>query len=280
MSKAILEYFSNMIAKEIGITYVESDYYQLEIRLQNFQKLKGYESMEAIYTKFQSGRATSQEFQEFLELATNNETSFFRDTTLFRALKSDIFPKVLEALPSGQTLRVWSAAASTGQEACSIAMTLDELQRNRSFEFHIQCTDFNAQVLARAREGIFSGLETSRGLSPELLSRYFTVVDDGKPVGPQTRHRFDTRLLHKMSFAQLNLLTPFPPSDMFHAVFLRNMLIYQSVTNRKQIVLRLKDKIVPGGFLVLGATENLIGIDETSFEQVSLGGAVLYRRNP
>jgi chemotaxis protein methyltransferase CheR len=280
MSKAILEYFSNLIAKEIGITYVESDYYQLEIRLQNFQKLKSYESMEAIYTKFQSGRATSQEFQEFLELATNNETSFFRDTTLFRALKSEIFPKALDALPSGQTFRIWSAAASSGQEACSIAMTLDELQHHRSFQFHIQCTDFNAQVLARAKEGIFTHLETSRGLSPELMEKYFTLVDDGKPVSPQPRHRFDSRLLQKMSFSQLNLLTPFPSSEMFHVVFLRNMLIYQSVPNRKQIVLRLKDKIVPGGFLVLGATENLIGIDETSFEQASIGGAVLYRRNP
>lgn len=280
MSKPILEFFSGLIAKEIGITYVESDYYQLEIRLQNFQKLKNYENMEAIYSKFQSGRATPQEFQEFLELATNNETSFFRDTTLFRALTSDIFPKILEDLPTGHTMRLWSAAASSGQEACSLAMSLDELQRVRSFDFHIQCTDFNAQVLARAKQGVFTHLETSRGLSPELMQRYFTHVDDGKPVTPQSSHRFDSRLLGKMSFAQLNLLSPFPYFEMFHIVFLRNMLIYQSVENRKQIVLRVKDKILPGGYLVLGATENLIGIDEKSFEQVNMGGAVLYRRNP
>lgn len=294
VAKEILNFFSNLVEREIGILYRDSDVYQLETRLVNYVRMRGLPSVEELHRRFSTGAARATEIQEFLELATNNETSFFRDPGLFRALESDIAPWAASILGPGQRMRVWSAAASTGQEAYSIAMTLEAYADRNPLDFEILCTDFNEQVLARAREGTYSALEVGRGLTPDQIARDFQRIESseahatgfpgaGSSMGlsplAQTNYRVRPGLRSKLSFRQLNLLATFPFADMFHVVFLRNMLIYQSVPSRRGIIARVADRIVPGGFLVLGATENLIGIDEGAFAQTQLSGAVVYRRS-
>lgn len=294
VDKDILSYFAALVEREIGILYRDSDVYQLETRLANYVRMRGLPSVEDLHKRFATGLARATEIQEFLELATNNETSFFRDPGLFRALGADIAPWGSSMLAPDQRLKVWSAAASTGQEAYSIAMTLEAYGNRHPLEFEILCTDFNEQVLSRARDGIYSALEVGRGLTPDQISRDFQRVDPadvaatglggatvpagGVPSLAQTHYRVRPDLRSKLSFRQLNLLATFPFSDMFHVVFLRNMLIYQSVASRRGIIARVAERILPGGFLVLGATENLIGIDEGAFTQTQLSGAVAYRR--
>lgn len=278
MNKEILQYFAAYISREIGIQYQDADLYQLETRLQSFIRLKGHASVEVLHGLFASGRVPPREAKEFLELATNNETSFFRDASLFRALREELLPLLRGEVSPGSTLRIWSAASSTGQEAYSVAMTIEEFGQLQSLDYIIACTDFNEAVLNRAREGIYNALEVGRGLTPELLSRYFVKEAGGQGAMGES-WRVSSKLRSRMTFTQANLLEPFPSGEPYQLVFLRNMLIYQGVPNRREIIGRVKDKMASGGYLVLGATENLIGIDEGAFTQLTLGGAVFYRKN-
>lgn len=183
-----------------------------------------------------------------LELITTNETYFFREQKHFDYLQEELLPK----LHPGSHFRVWSAAASTGEEPYSIAMMLKD---RCTSEWELLCSDVNRTVVEHAKIGIYPDMRV-KNIPPEYLRRFCR-----KGVGPQQGNvRVTTELRESVQFFTLNLHETFPDIGKFDLVFLRNVLIYFENDNKTKILDRIADKLNPGGILFVGHSESLHGL--------------------
>lgn len=249
MSHEILKFFSQFIERETGIVYQDSNLYQLQSRLEEIVKLEKLESLNDLHRIF-LGTVNPFLRQKLLDIATNNETLFFRDPSFFAAISDFIVKDILPAAPS--EIKIWSAASSTGQEAISIAITLEELAKKRALPpFSILGTDISEKALSKAKSGFYSDFEVQRGLSEERKNQYFSKTDLGWQLKPQIQS--------KISF-RYNNLTRSTVKGPFHIILCRNVLIYQKVECKKGVVQNLLSQLDPHGGLMLGVGESLLGI--------------------
>ncbi len=264
----ILKFFAAYIEKELGIQYSETNFFQLQNRLEDIAKLNGCADLPALHA-LAAGGIHGAFKQMLLDVATNNETSFFRDPRVFRALENSIF-KTLTAERPGRSLKIWSAASSTGQEALSMAIILKEMASTGIAQFSITATDISERVLAIAKAGVYSQLEIQRGMPAPLLLKYFTKE-------PNDQWAVSRELLNRISYGKQNLKDAFAFGESFDLIMCRNVLIYQNVAGKKEIMNRLTQTLQPGGILILGSGESLFGISD-SYEQVNMDGAIVYRK--
>ncbi len=249
MSHEILKFFSQFIERETGIVYQESNFYQLQSRLEEIVKLEKLEGFHDLYRIFQ-GTVNPFLRQKLLDISTNNETLFFRDPSFFTAISEYIIKDVLPSAPS--EIKIWSAASSTGQEAISIAITLEELAKKRALPpFSILGTDISEKALAKAKSGFYTEFEVCRGLSDERKNQYFSKTELGWQLKPQIQS--------KISF-RYNNLTRSTVKGPFHIILCRNVLIYQKVECKKGVVQNLFSQLDTHGGLMLGVGESLLGI--------------------
>lgn len=267
----ILPFFANMIEKELGIIYAEHNYFQLQNRLEGIAKLSGVSDIQELYESAQKG-ITPAFKQLLLDVATNNETSFFRDPRIYKALENVFLPTFWEASKGQKKLKIWSAASSTGQEALSVAMMIKEwnLKNGKNIDFSIIGTDISQRVLSIAKSAKYSQLEVQRGLPTPLLIKYFTKDSDDKWTAKPN-------LSHHTTFRTLNLKDQFAFAEPFDLVLCRNVLIYQNVEGKKDILNRIRSQMDANAFLVLGSGESLLGLSE-DFEQKQSEGAVIYKK--
>lgn len=268
MTPEQIKFFANAIEKETGILYLENNYYQLEKRLETLLGMLGCKDMNELWEKAQKNFLQIK--QPLFDLATNNETSFFRDTRMYQGFEKILLPRVLAESKKQVPLRIWSAACSSGQEPYSIAMILQNLLPTLGpFNYEIFATDFSDRILDRAREGVYSQLEIQRGLPTNLLLKYF-VKDD------QNYWKANAKIRQSLSFKKFNLLESFIQFGTFDIIFCRNVLIYQNQEKRNDIIKRLIKSLRSKGYLVMGGAENLIGFSD-QLEQVLLNGSVFYQ---
>ena len=274
-SKDCLKFFANFIESEIGIVYSEVNYYQLESRLEDIAKQLDFSNPTALWEKAKVDGISGKLKLLLIDVATNNETSFFRDTNVFHAIKS-LLSKVLPLNAPDRPFKIWSAACSTGQEIYSLAILLSEFRQSNPFYYNIMATDISERVLKRAQDGVYTHLEVNRGLTPEQLKRHFNSQNPGlSSDDPHMTWGAKAELKQGMSFQKLNLLEPFTGLDSYNLILCRNVLIYQTVENKKKVLQKLYEHLAPGGYLILGGAESLIGLFD-SLEYVALDGAVLY----
>ena len=208
------------------------------------------------------------EYERVVEALTTNETSWFRDATPFQALTRHVVPELALAHPGLRSLRVWSAACSTGQEPYSIAMALAESAP--SLEVQITATDLSEEVLARGRAGRYSQLEVNRGLPATMLVQHFERVG--------IEWALSQRIRRAVTFSRHNLLHAPPAGGPYDIIFLRNVLIYFDLATKQEVLRRVQSVMRPGGFLLLGGAETTIGID-AAWERVPVGRSSVYRLN-
>lgn len=205
-----------------------------------------------------------------VDAMTTNETFWFRDMAHFRILIDGV---LAESKPS--RLRVWSAAASTGQEAYTTAICLQDAMQNgrvaRNLSYEIVGTDISPTALQEAQGASYCGMAAGRGLSDDQRRRYFREQGGCIEVLPQYRKG--------ISFRVFNLLKPFDGLGRFDVVFCRNVLIYFSQERKRDIVSRIARSLNPGGHLFLGSTESMSG-HEDLFEMRNLAGGLVYRVRP
>jgi chemotaxis protein methyltransferase CheR len=265
----ILPYFAKYIESELGIVYAEHNYFQLQNRLEEIAKLLSVESLEKLFKLAETG-ITGQFKQLLLDLATNNETSFFRDIKVFKAIENLVLPGFLQNEPSGAEMRIWSGASSTGQEALSLSILITEwnLKAAKPIRFSILGTDISERILLRAKKAEYSQLEVQRGLPTPYLLKYFQKND-------QDRWTASPSITKPVEFRKQNLLDPFDFAGKFHLILLRNVLIYQPLPNKIEILKRVTEKLAPGGMLILGSGESLLGLS-SDYSQTAYEGAVVY----
>ena len=269
MSPEIFKFFAEYIKKEIGIIYSETNSYQLEGRLLDIVKYAGLTSIEELHQKAIVGLRSDLK-QLLLDIATNNETSFFRDKHVFDNLENNIIPALVKEQDGTLNLKIWSAASSYGQEALSIAMIINELKgQGKKISARILASDISEKVLTRAKSGCYTQLEIQRGLPIKLLTKYFEQAGEGWKARPE--------IMSYISFYQQNLLMPFQFNGPFDMIFCRNVLIYQNIENKKAIINKIHMALKDGGYLFLGAGESLMGISG-DFSTCNINNMICYRK--
>lgn len=277
-SPECLRFFADIIEREIGIVYSEVNFYQLESRLEDIAKQLGFDGPMALWDKAKTAGVTGSMKLLLIDTATNNETSFFRDPNVFKAIRSVIEGLSAKRRSSFDPIRIWSAACSTGQETYSLAMLFHELQATASYlPYEILATDISERVLKRATEGRYSQLEVQRGLSAAQLVRFFKPEGQQSASNEPSHWLINPDLKRSIQFQKLNLLDPWPSLNKFHLILCRNVLIYQTIDNKKKVVAKLAEQLEPGGYLILGGAESLIGISD-ALEYAVIDGSVLYHK--
>jgi chemotaxis protein methyltransferase CheR len=182
------------------------------------------------------------------QAATVQETYFFRDKAPFHCFIDVMLPRLMVRREISRHIRVWCAAAATGQEPYSLAIELAEHERLLAgWTIEIVATDFVEEALERARKGLYSQFEVQRGLPVSLLVKYFSKVERGWEISPDIRSR--------VGFRAHNLLQNCSTLGRFDIIFCRNVLIYFDDVTRRRVLSRLAAQLAPDGYLVLGAAE-------------------------
>src|SRR3974390_3393988 len=210
---------------------------------------------------------------EVIEAMTTNETLFFRDKIPYNQFRDIIVPALIASHSYRRSIRIWCAAAASGQEPYSLAMILREMnQLLAGFKIEILATDLSNEMLEKAKTGIYSQFGVQRGLPIQQLIKYFARVGEFWQIAPELRAM--------VSFRQLNLLQDFGHLGSFDLIFCRNVLIYFDQPTKKAVLERLSRLIEPDGFLVLGAAETVIGLTDTFKPMVNQRGLYVPQRKP
>jgi chemotaxis protein methyltransferase CheR len=261
ISSSDFEFVRRLAQSVAGFLLEEGKEYLVETRLGPVAKSEGLVSVADLVSKLRWQNPPAL-VERVVEALTTNETLFFRDSRPFDHLKRDVFPDLF-ARNLGQPIRVWSAACSTGQEPYSIAMLLVEHFPLQASLVSLLGTDLSNEVLDRARTAQFYESEMSRGLTAEQRRRFF------EPIGNEWR--LVPRIREMVEYRQLNLATPFQNLPLFDVVLLRNVLIYFDLAGKKSVLSRIKGVLKPGGYLLLGSSETLLGIDDDFIAQRDSG---------
>jgi len=248
-----------------GIVLDASKHYLIESRLTPIVRVERLKSLDDLCLQIRAN-SSSLLSRRVVEAMTTNETLFFRDVATFDALRAELIPRLMAAKGQGRKLSIWSAAASTGQEAYSIAMMLTEMGI-RADEVEITGTDLSEQVLERARKGRFVQLEVNRGLPAPYLLKYF------RQSGLEWEISESIRRMAAFQFMDLRQdMRGWGPFDL---VLCRNVLIYFDVETKKAILSQIHRVLRPSGVLVLGCAETIINLHD-GFSTESIGSAIVY----
>ena len=225
--------------------------YLFETRLTRVLRNQGMSHLNELVHKLRAQKDAALE-REVAEAMTINETSFFRDLRPFELLRQELLPKIIEARRSRRTLRLWSAACATGQEAYSLAMLLlEHFPMLVGWSITIEGTDIASEVVERAQAGRYQRIEINRGLPARHLVRYFDHVGEDWIVKPEVRKL--------CRFRQANLCGPSLPfkraGDCFDVIFLRNVMLYFDLPTRRNLLAGIHRLLAPDGVLFLGSSE-------------------------
>lgn len=248
-------YLSTLLRTRSGLALGPGKEYLLESRLPPVAKAYGFSSVVELVATLRTGPHRDL-VKAVCDAMTTGETFFFRDTLPFDLLRTTILPELAERCRrAGRSLRIWSSAASTGQEAYSIAMLLSDMGVQMSgVNVELVATDFATHALNRARRAVFTQIEVQRGLPERYLRQFFINTPEGYRLADDIRRR--------VAFRELNLLESFRSLSQFDIVMCRNVLIYFDTTTKKDVLERLASSLMPGGYLFLGATETAFGLTD------------------
>lgn len=255
--------FQRFIFEAAGITLTDAKKALVSGRLAKRLHACQVKSYAEYFRLLTSGDAPL-ETQTAVDLLTTNETYFFREPKHFQFLKKEI---VGGSLRGNASLRVWSAAASSGEEAYSVAMLLDDCLPGRSWE--VTGSDISARVLERARAGHYP-MQRIDHFPSGYLQRFCLKGRDAQE-GTLLVQR---ALRNKVQFLQVNLNAPLPHLGSFEVIFLRNVLIYFNMETKRKVLTRVLNLLKPGGYLLIGHSESLIEVTDA----VELLAPAIYRK--
>ena len=254
MNPVDFEYLRKLLRERSGLMLSADKQYLLESRLLPIARRIGAGGLAELTQKLRTARSEAL-VVEVVEAMTTNETFFYRDKIPFEHFRDTMLPAMLESRARQRRIRIWCAAASTGQEPYSLAMALKEYGNALAgWRFEIIATDLSGEVLEKAKAGRYSQFEVQRGLPIQLLVKYFTQVGEQWEIAPEIRAM--------VQYRPLNLLRDFSNLGIFDIVFCRNVLIYFDQETKTHVLGQLGRVLEPDGFLVLGAAETVVGLTE------------------
>lgn len=268
------KFIANLVEKFTGIDLGQDSHYLVDARLQILARELGYEGHSQMLNEIKKNTMNQNLQNELvcavLDAMTTNESLFFRDEKPFTYLTNQIIPELIKKKSGNKNLRIWSAACSTGQEPYSIAISLLENAIQLSdWKIEIRATDVCKRVIERALIGDYTNIEVKRGLSQELLKKYFTQHDRGYRIKDVIRER--------VKFDYLNLIEPFSNLGTFDIIFCRNVLIYFKTELKKRVLENLYNNLNADGFLILGGAESPNGLTD-KFVRTATSEAMVFKK--
>jgi chemotaxis protein methyltransferase CheR len=249
------DFLRRCLKQRSGLVLTADKQYLVESRLLPVARKAGHATLGDLVEALKRGGDVALTAAVVEAMATN-ESFFFRDKIPFEHFRSIVMPALLAARRNARTIRIWCAAASTGQEPYSLAMCLKDMAHDiAGWRIEMLATDLCGDVLEKARLGLYSQFEVQRGLPIQLLIKHFTQVGELWQIAP------DIRAMVK--FRQLNLLADFAQLGIFDLIFCRNVLIYFDQETKIDVLDRLSRVIAADGFLVLGAAETVVGLTDS-----------------
>lgn len=254
MTPLDFDFLRRFLKQRSGLVLAADKQYLVESRLLPLARKASLAGLGALVDVLKGG-ADDALMNAVVEAMATNESLFFRDKIPFEHFRSIVMPSLLTARRAARTVRIWCAAASTGQEPYSLAMCLKQMERELTgWRIEILATDLSGEVLEKARQGLYSQFEVQRGLPIQLLIKHFVQVGALWQIAPDIRSM--------VKFQQLNLLSNFSNLGVFDLIFCRNVLIYFDQETKIDVLERLARVTAGDGFLVLGAAETVVGLTD------------------
>jgi chemotaxis protein methyltransferase CheR len=260
----------DLFYEHAGLHYDDDAMFLFERRLVDRVEALGLDDFYAYYKFLRFEPRGPSELEEAIERLTTKETYFFRQEYQLRAFRDQLLPELAKVNASRRRLGIWSAGCATGEEAYTIAILLLETGLFRGWDLKVVGSDICRGSVAAARRGIYREA-AFRTTSQELRTQYFTDVGEGAEVAPELK-----KICH---FGQLNLMDGGRAVmvGQVDVIFCRNVLIYFDMKSRRRVIDAFYDRLVPGGYLLLGHSESLLNVS-TAFELVHLREDLVYRK--
>ena len=254
MTVTDFEFICQILRERSGLVLTNDKAYLLESRLLPVArkwKLATFDDLvRVIRTKMDEAV-----IRDVVEAMTTNESFFFRDTKPFDQFKALVLPALLKSRAASRTIRIWSAACSSGQEPYSLAMILSEMAAQlNGWKIEIVGTDLSTEILNRAKEGMYSQFEVQRGLPITMLVKNFAQIGD--------RWQINAKIRGMVQYREFNLLQDPMPLGRFDVVFCRNVLIYFDQPTKTRVLNSVAKLMPEDGFLFLGGAETVLGITD------------------
>lgn len=247
------DYYRDLLRQKSGLTLTQDKCYLLDSRLTPVARKWNYPNLEAMTVALRAVPPADL-VKDVVEAMTTNETSFFRDSKPFDQLRDILLP-YFQKSRAGKRLRIWCAAASSGQEPYSLAMLLKEnAAKIPGWSFEIVGTDIDTTILDTARKGEYSQFEVQRGLPIQMLMKYFEQKGDRWALKPDIKSM--------VQYKYFNLLDPMAALGKFDIIFCRNVLIYFDRETKQKVLENMATLLPPDGFLILGGAETVLGVTE------------------
>jgi chemotaxis protein methyltransferase CheR len=248
------DYLRKCLKQRSGLVLTADKQYLVESRLLPVARKVGLVNLTALVNQLKRGDELLM--TAVVEAMATNETFFFRDKVPFYHFTSIIMPALIAARRNTRSIRIWCAAASTGQEPYSLAMCLKEMEDDLlGWRIELLASDLSGESLEKARQGLYSQFEVQRGLPIHFLVRYFKQVRELWEIAPEVRAT--------VKYRQQNLLSDFSHLGVFDLIFCRNVLIYFDPPTKVDVLDRLARATASDGYLVLGAAETVVGLTDS-----------------
>lgn len=269
LSKVVFDKFRQYIESRTGIYIDNSKQNSFKISLDTRMRILGIKDYDAYYSFIITNAIGKKEFDELLNLILIKETFFFRDENQLKVLVKNILPELIER-KKGREVKIWSAGCATGEEPYSIAIAIMESPLPSNINVSIYATDISAEMIKKAKEGIYSK-SSMRAINSATLSRYFTQKGG--------RYYLNDLVKQKVRFDSVNLIKSYFPMEgnSFDIVFCKNVIIYFRIETVKTIIRKFYDMLTAGGYLFVGHSESLWQISD-DFELEKISGIFLYRK--
>ena len=262
---------SKLIKDRSGLTLTKDKAYLLESRLLPVARKWNLKSLDELVMRLRT-RSEAGLVRDVVEAMTTNESFFFRDIKPFDQFKQVILPHLLQTRAAPRSIKIWSAACSSGQEPYTLGMILkEERQKLIGWNIDILATDLSTEILAKAQAGLYSQFEVQRGLPIQLLVKYFKQAGD--------RWQIDSAVREMVRYRPFNLLDELSGLGQFDVIFCRNVLIYFDQPTKQMVLERMAKQLAPDGFLYLGGAETVVGITD-KFQPMANHRGIYHHANP
>ena len=243
-----------ILKERSGLTLAKDKAYLLESRLLPVARKWKFANFEELARVIRT-KPDEALLRDVTEAMTTNESFFFRDIKPFDQFRDIVLPHMLKARAQQKSMRIWSAACSSGQEPYSLSMILSEnAAKLQGWRVEIVATDLSTEILTRARDGLYSQFEVQRGLPIQYLVKYFQQAGD--------RWQINKPIRDMVQYRPFNLLQPMAPLGRFDVVFCRNVLIYFDQPTKTKVLDGIAGQMADDGFLYLGGAETILGVTE------------------
>jgi chemotaxis protein methyltransferase CheR len=270
LSEDVFRLLRDLIKDYCGMYFDDASRYLIEKRLSRRVKGHHLNNFRDYYRFIRYDRNTEAELSAIIDILTVNETYFFREQNQLKAFRDEILDELRRTNKEKKTLRIWSAGCSSGEEPYTISMLICETGLFEGWDIEIYGSDINQRVLQVARKGIYRK-NSFRTTELYYQKKYFTEEEGD--------YRISDRMRNHVNFSYLNLLDPFKARFLgnMDVIFCRNVLIYFDQASRRRVIDNFHNRLVEGGYLLLGHAESLINIS-TAFHLKHLKNDMVYQK--